>query len=322
MMGRASAPAKIILFGEHFVVYGKPAILAAISRRMTVAARVIDTSKITIRSDIGAAGEYSSSRFMSLGGKDAKAILDPLYNAVRQALVARRQQNTGIEIDVSSEIPHGIGLGSSAASCVATAAAVDSLFGRPDKQRVCEQAIESERIIHRNSSGADCYVSTFGGLILYSKSEGFKKIESENLPLLIANTSIKHSTGYLVASVKKFRDRKESLFKSLASQAGNICTQALDAIAAGKREKIGSLMSENQSLLRQIGVSHQKADELIDVCTNAGALGAKITGAGGGGAVIALAATKQDRTKIASRIRADGYDSFEVEIDKRGLVVL
>lgn len=322
MMGRASAPAKIILFGEHFVVYGKPAILAAISRRMTVAAHVIDTSKITIRSDIGAAGEYSSSRFMSLGGKDAKAILDPLYNAVRQALVARRQQNTGIEIDVSSEIPHGIGLGSSAASCVATAAAVDSLFGRPDKQRVCEQAIESERIIHRNSSGADCYVSTFGGLILYSKSEGFKKIESENLPLLIANTSIKHSTGYLVASVKKFRDRKESLFKSLASQAGNICTQALAAIAAGKREKIGSLMSENQSLLRQIGVSHQKADELIDVCTNAGALGAKITGAGGGGAVIALAATKQDRTKIASRIRADGYDSFEVEIDQRGLVVL
>lgn len=322
MMGRASAPAKIILFGEHFVVYGNPAILAAISRRMTVAARVIDTSKITIRSDIGVAGEYSSSRFMSLGGKNAKAILDPLYNAVRQALVARRQQKTGIEIDVSSEIPHGIGLGSSAASCVATAAAVDSLFGRPDKKRVCEQAIESERIIHRNSSGADCYISTFGGLILYSKSEGFKKIESEGLPLVIANTSIKHSTGYLVASVKKFRDRKESLFKSLASQAGDICTQALAAIAAGKREKIGSLMSENQSLLRQIGVSHQKADELIDVCTNAGALGAKITGAGGGGAVIALAATKQDRTKIASRIRADGYDSFEVEIDQRGLVVL
>lgn len=199
---------------------------------------------------------------------------------------------------------------------------MESLFGRPDKQRVCEQAIESERIIHRNSSGADCYISTFGGLILYSKSEGFKKIESESLPLVIANTSIKHSTGYLVASVKKFRDRKESLFKSLASQAGDICTQALAAIAAGKREKIGSLMSENQSLLRQIGVSHQKADELIDVCTNAGALGAKITGAGGGGAVIALAATKQDRTKIASSIRADGYDSFEVEIDQRGLVVL
>jgi mevalonate kinase len=80
-------------------------------------------------------------------------------------------------------------------------------------------------------------------------------------------------------------------------------------------------MNENQVILRQIGVSHYKVDDLIDICDKAGALGAKITGAGGGGAVIALAANKQDGSKIASRTKAAGYESFEVEIDSKGLIV-
>jgi mevalonate kinase len=316
-MKKASAPAKIILFGEHFVVYGNPAILAAISRRITATARATKTAKIAIRSDI-AAGEYSDSGFK--GGREAKAILDPLHSAIRGVLVARNKK-AGIEIDISSKVPHGIGLGSSAASCVATVAAVDSLFHKSDKQWVCEQAIESERLIHKNSSGADCYISTYGGLIHYAKSEGFQKIKSKgSLPLVIASTGVRHSTGDLVAGVKKFRDENQPLFESLASQAGDICKKAMAAIAAGDREKIGSLMDENQSLLEQIGVSHEKAGDLVAICRKAGALGAKITGAGGGGAVIALASSKKQAAKIASRVKAAGYDAFEAEIDRKGLV--
>lgn len=321
-LGKASAPAKIILFGEHFVVYGKPAILASISRRITVAARTINDNKIVIRSDIGATGEYSDSGFNPVkGGKNTKEILDPLYSAIRKVLAARNQ-NAGIEMDVVSEVPHGLGLGSSAASCVATVAAVDSLFGKPDRQKVCEQAIESERMIHKNSSGADCYVSAFGGLIHYSKSEGFKEIESKTpLSIVIASTGVRHSTGDLVSGVKRFKDKNERLFNDLASQAGNISTQAMAAISSGNKEEIGKLLNENQALLGQIGVSHENADDLIDICSRAGALGAKITGAGGGGAVIALAADKRDGARIAAKVKAQGYDSFEVEIDHVGLVV-
>ncbi|HEX2614132.1 MAG TPA: mevalonate kinase [Nitrososphaera sp.] len=320
-LGKASAPAKIILFGEHFVVYGNPAILASISRRITVAARTTNESKIVIRSDIGAAGEYSGSAFKPIkGGKNAREILDPLHSAIKQVL-AGRNEKAGIEVDVLSKVPHGLGLGSSAASCVATAAAVDSLFGMPDRQKICKQAIESERIIHKNSSGADCYVSTFGGLIHYSKPEGFTKIESKSpLSIVIGSTGVRHSTGDLVASVKKFKDGNEALFDDLARQARDICTEAVAAIPSGKKEKTGELLSENQALLKQIGVSHEKADDLIDICNRAGALGAKITGAGGGGAVIALAASKQDSAEIAAKIKAQGYDSFEVEIDYKGLV--
>jgi mevalonate kinase len=317
--GKASAPAKVILFGEHFVVYGNPAILASINRRITVNARATAEDKIVIRSDIGVAGEYDGSGFRAIeGGMEAKATLDPLQSAVGRALP--RNKKTGIEVDISSTVPPGIGLGSSAAACVATVAAISSLFSKkPTRQKICEVAIESERMIHRNSSGADCYVSTFGGLMHYSKSR-FKNVQARGaLALVIASTGVRHSTGDLVAGVKKFRDRNEPLFESMAEQAAAICTQAQRAIASGRRDKVGELMNDNQAILRQLGVSHYKVDDLIDICSKAGALGAKITGAGGGGAVIALAANKEDSAKIASRVKAAGYESFEVEIDRKGL---
>ncbi|HXV46778.1 MAG TPA: mevalonate kinase [Nitrososphaera sp.] len=321
--GKASAPAKVILFGEHFVVYGNPAILAAINRRISVDARAIDESKVVIRSDIGVSGEYGPSSFTVIqGGIEAKATLDPLHSAARQVLSARNKK-TGLEISISSTVPPGIGLGSSAAACVATVAAVNSLFQKkPSRQKICELAIESERLIHRDSSGADCYVSTFGGLMHYSRAKRFKEIKSRGpLALVIASTGVRHSTGDLVANVKKFKDRNESLFQNLADQAADICAQAQRALSSGRRDRLGALMNENQSILRQIGVSHYKVDDLIDICVKAGALGAKITGAGGGGAVIALSASKQEGIKIASRAKAAGYDSFEVEIDRKGLVV-
>jgi mevalonate kinase len=326
--GKASAPAKVILFGEHFVVYGSPAILAAINKRISVEAHTIihDENKIVIRSDIGVAGEYrNNGKFNAVeGGSKAKAVLDPLYGAIRRVLLMRNKKNIGIEIGISSRVPTGIGLGSSAASCVATVAAVDSLFQKtPSREKVCKLAIESERLIHKRTSGADCYVSTFGGLIqYYSKSKSFKNIETkESLSLVVANTGIKHSTSDLVAGVKKFKETNRTLFESLSKQATDICLQACTAIESGKCDKIGELMNENQIILQQIGISHHKVRDIIDICSKAGAIGAKMTGAGGGGAVIALAASKQESNKIASHIKAAGYQSFKVQIDYKGLYV-
>jgi mevalonate kinase len=327
--GKASAPAKVILFGEHFVVYGSPAILAAINKRISVEAHTIihdNENKIVIRSDIGVAGEYrNNGKFNALeGGSKAKAVLDPLYGAIRQVLLMRNKKNIGIEIGISSRVPTGIGLGSSAASCVATVAAVDSIFQKnPSREKICKLAIESERRIHKRTSGADCYVSTFGGLMqYYSKSKSFNNIETkEPLSLVVASTGIKHSTSDLVAGVKKFKETNRTLFESLSKQATDICLQACTAIESGKCDKIGELMNENQIILQQIGISHHKVHDIIDICSKAGAIGAKMTGAGGGGAVIALAASKQESNKIASHIKAAGYQSFKVQVDYNGLYV-
>jgi mevalonate kinase len=329
--GKASAPAKIILFGEHFVVYGSPAILAAINKRVYVDSytTIDEEDKIVIRSDIGVAGRYSNDGgFNALeGGMKSKAVLDPIYNAIKQVLLLRskkKKKKIGIEVCISSKVPPGIGLGSSAASCVATVAAVASLFQKnPSRQRVCELAIKSESLIHRRTSGADCYVSTYGGLMqYYSKSKSFKNIEAKGLlSLVVASTGVKHSTSELVAGVKAFKDTNKMLFESLAKQASDICLQAGAAIESGKLDKIGALMNENQILLQQIGISHDKVHDIIDICSKAGAIGTKITGAGGGGAVIALAESKHESTKIASRVKAAGYQSFEVEIDYKGLSI-
>jgi mevalonate kinase len=157
--------------------------------------------------------------------------------------------------------------------------------------------------------------------MLYSKIEGFQRTKAKStLPIVIGSTGIRHSTGDLVAHVKKFKDRNESLFKELSRQARDICSEATAAIFSNNHEMLGQLMNENQKILKQIGVSHEKIDDLIQVCTMAGALGAKMTGAGGGGAIIALAASKKDSSKIASSIKAHGYDSFEVKIDYKGLI--
>jgi mevalonate kinase len=325
---KASAPAKIILFGEHFVVYGGPAILAAINKRISVDAHILanDGDRIVISSDIGVAGEYGhNGDFRTLeGGMRAKAILDPLYGAIRQVLLTRNKKKTGIEVNISSRVPPGIGLGSSAASCVATVAAVDSLFRKHmSRHQVCELAIESERQIHKRTSGADCYVSTFGGLMHYcSKSKNFKSIETKgSLSLVVASTGIKHYTSDLVSGVKTFRDKNKTLFESLTKQAREICLQAWTAIESGKCDRIGELMNENQIILQRIGVSHRKAQDIIDICSKAGAIGAKITGAGGGGAIIALAPNTRESTTIASQVKAAGYQSFEVEIDHKGLSI-
>jgi mevalonate kinase len=326
--GKASAPAKIILFGEHFVVYGSTAVLAAINKRVSVDTHttIDEDDKIVIKSNIGVAGKYSDDgQFNALeGGMKSKAILDPLYSAIKQVLLIRNEKKIGIEVCISSNVPPGIGLGSSAASCVATVAAVDSLFqNNPSRQKVCELAIQSERLIHRRTSGADCYVSTFGGLMqYYSKSKRFKNIQTKGLlSLVVASTGVKHYTSDLVTGVKRFKDTNKMLFESLAKQASDICLQAGAAIESGKLDKIGALMNENQILLQQIGISHHKIHDIIDICSKAGAIGAKITGAGGGGAVIALAENKQESSKIASRVKAAGYQSFEVEIDYNGLSI-
>jgi mevalonate kinase len=318
--GKASAPAKIILFGEHFVVYGSPAILASINRRINVEAKKGRDGKVIIRSDIGA-GEFDGSTFKLIEGSNARAALEPIYFAAKQNLAAKKQQ-ASLEIDISSDIPYSVGLGSSAASLVATIAAVEALVGKPDRKKICESAIEAERIIHKNSSGADCYVSTFGGLIHYSKGEGFKKVESKStLFMVIGDTGIKHNTGELVSSVRKLKETNQMGFAGLMAQSKDICNQALVALNSGNADQLGMLMNENQLLLVRLGVSHEKADELIGIARESGALGAKITGAGGGGAIIALAANKQDSEKIASEIKEAGYSAFEIEIDSRGLVI-
>jgi len=314
MKSVASAPGKVILFGEHFVVYGIKAILCSIDKRVTVTSQIIDEKKIKIKSDIG----HIETDIDSLSTPDRSMnLMKPFLHIVKKT-IERSKKNVGIEIKIDSEIPAGIGLGSSSACCVAVAASVTGLFEKLSKEEILKIAIEAERTIFENTSGADCSVCTYGGLMEYDMKNGFKKINSKsNFDLVIANSKQSHFTSEIVENVRRFRENNEDLFASFCDQESIIIQNALVALEKNDLVSLGSLMSKNQDLLERINISTEKLAILIREAKKT-AFGAKITGAGGGGCIIALV-DKSNASQTLSNLSNYG-DCFSAKIDYNGLL--
>jgi len=310
LKSKASAPGKVILFGEHFVVYGVKAILCAIDKRITVTAEKTEEKKISIKSNIGD---------LELGpNKDISEIHSPLKPFYYLAKKLIKNQNTGIQIVVESDIPLGVGLGSSSACCVASAAAISRLFKETSKDEILKLAIEAERTIFENTSGADCTVCTFGGIMEYDKENGFNKIESEpNFHLVIANSNIEHSTESVVAEVKQFKEKNGEQFSTLCQIESKLVEDVLKLLKENKVKELGNKVSENQEYLETIGISNEKLREMIKIGENK-SFGAKITGAGGGGCIYALT-DESNLDKTMNQFKSKNYDCFSVKIDFQGL---
>ena len=313
MKSVASAPGKVILFGEHFVVYGIKAILCSIDKRITATSEIIDEKKIKIKSDIGNVEISTDSLSTPNRSMD---VMKPFLYIAKKAL-EKSGKNVGIEIKIDSEIPVGIGLGSSSACCVAVVASVMGLFEKLPKEEILKIAIEAERTIFENTSGADCSVCTFGGLMEYDMKNGFKKISSKaNFDLVIANSKQTHFTSEIVENVRRFRENNEDLFASFCDQESILIQNALVALEKNDLKSLGLLMSKNQDLLERINISTEKLAFLIRESKKT-SFGAKITGAGGGGCMIALV-DKSNREKTLSNLKAHS-ECFSAKIDFNGL---
>ena len=310
MKSKASAPGKVILFGEHFVVYGVKAILCSIDKRVTVTAEKIKENKILIQSNIGNL-ELEPNKSIS----EINSPLKPFYFLANKII---QNKNTGIKVTVESEIPSGIGLGSSSACCVAGAAAISKLFSDISKDEILKLAIEAEKTIFQNTSGADCTVCTFGGIMEYDKENGFSKIESEpNFHLVIANSNIEHSTELVVKDVKSFKEKNEDDFSKLCKDETKLIEDVLKLLKENNIKGLGEKINQNQKYLETIGISNETIRNMIRV-GSASSYGAKITGAGGGGCVFALSDdTNLDET--INQFREKNYDCFSVKIDLQGL---
>lgn len=313
MKSVASAPGKVILFGEHFVVYGVKAILCAIDKRITATSRLIDERKIRIVSGIGNA-ELDLDAAADLDLIPNK-VMKPFLHIAREAL-REHNENKGLEITLESEIPAGIGLGSSSAACVATTASVTGLFEKKPKEEILRRAIESERTIFEDVSGADSSISTYGGMIAYSKG-GMEMIESQSkLSLIIANSKETHSTRELVLRVREFKNKNEKLFNQLCEQESRLVEEALSSIKKNDLRNLGLLMKQNQQILEKINVSTDKLDEMVKAASRT-SYGAKITGAGGGGCIISLV----DESNVSNTLEnlKKISDCFVSRIDFNGL---
>ena len=310
MKSKASAPGKVILFGEHFVVYGVKAILCAINKRVTVTAEKIKEEKISIKSDIGDL-ELELNKPIS----EINSPLKPFYYLANKII---QNQSTGIEIKIESDIPLGAGLGSSSACCVAGAAAISKLFSEKTKEEILELAIEAERTIFENTSGADCTVCTYGGIIEYEKEKGFIKIKSEpNFHLIIANSNIKHSTESIVSKVKQFKNEDTERFSKLCNDESKLIEDVLQLLKESNIQKLGQKVVQNQKYLETIGISNEKLKDMIKIGQES-SFGTKITGAGDGGCVFSLT----DESNLENTIngfKKKNYDCFSVKIDYDGL---
>ena len=285
MKSIASAPGKIILFGEHFVVYGIKAILCSIDKRITATSQFLDEKIVRVSSSLGES-EMELDALNNLENIPQK-FMRPFFYIAKKA-VEENPTTKGIEIILESEIPAGVGLGSSSAACVAATASVNGLFNKLSKDEIVKRAIQAERIIFEQNSGADSSVSTFGGLMSYDLKNGFQNILSRNdLSFIISNSAQIHDTQDVVRQVRNFKEKNEDIFKRLCEQEIEIVNNATTALKENDLNKLGSLMLKNQELLKQIGISTEKIDLLVKKAKQT-SYGVKITGAGGGGCIISL----------------------------------
>jgi mevalonate kinase len=310
LKSKASAPGKVILFGEHFVVYGIKSILCSINKRVTVTAEKTKERKISIESEIGKLVLEPNESISKINSP-----LKPFYYLANRAL---KEENEGLKIQIESEIPLGAGLGSSSACCVAGAAAIFNLFGEISKKKILELAIEAEKTIYQNTSGADCTVSTYGGLIEYDKNNGFRKIEDEpNFQLVIANSDIEHSTESMVSKVKEFENQNKDKFYELSSLESKLVNDVLKLIKENKIKEIGEKVNLNQKYLEEIGISNEKLEDMIKI-GQMSSYGAKITGSGGGGCIFALT-NESNLENTLEEFTNKKYECFVTKIDFKGL---
>jgi mevalonate kinase len=317
----ATAPGKMILFGEHSVVYGKPAVVLAIDRRAKVIADKRKDKKIFIDADnLGFSGYFEDDIYHAVRGKAWRGRNLAALNIATKKTMEYLGVEGGANLKVRSMIPIAVGLGSSAAICVATVGAIERLYDANLKsEEISKIAFEGETIIHGSPSGVDNSVSTYAGILSYDKENGIKRHKLErDIPFIIGNSKKKRSTRKMVEDVAALRARNPKEVNAILDSMGIIAESGLDALKKADLGRIGDLMDLNHGLLSAIGVSTMKLEILCHTSRNNGALGAKLTGAGGGGCMIALA-EEPDLGNIEKAIRRRKSESYRVSLTDKGV---
>jgi mevalonate kinase len=306
----ASAPAKIILFGEHFVVYGEPAIVLAIDKRAYATVDSSDDKCLHVRStNLDLKGYFKDGAFKVEHGdvREAKLKFEPVKVAVEKVL-AKFKDDVGLTVEINSTVPVAAGLGSSAAVVAAVTAAVGAFLNvKMSKEDVFRIALEAERVVHGTPSGVDPAIATFGGALLFQTDTGFKPLEAKTkIPLVIGDTGVERSTRIQVERVRNITDNFPQIIEPMRKAAREIVLRAIEAFKESDLRTLGELMNINHALLCGFGVSDESLEWLINAARKAGALGAKLTGAGGGGCMIALADDDKLDDVLQAIMRAGG----------------
>lgn len=291
----ASAPGKVILFGEHAVVYGHPALAAPVTQvRATATVRDSETPGVRLLApDLGRDSWLADAR-----KDDALAVA---VHLVRQQ--AERATLSNLEISVQSTIPIASGLGSGAAAAAAVIRALARHLRRADLSSdpaVCDLTYLVEQIHHGTPSGIDNTVVAYERPVYFVRQSPQNRIErlvvGQPLHLLVGDTGLRSATHAVVSDVRRQWEAAPQKFETIFSACGAIAREARTAVERGDQERLGVLLDENHRWLQQMTVSDPALDRLVAAAKGAGALGAKLSGAGRGGNMIALVQPAQRDT--------------------------
>jgi mevalonate kinase len=287
MKAAASAPGKVILFGEHFVVSGYPALVTAIEPRAVV--RVMRAEKKTVVKSGNVVGVWSEGGEQLYPPKNVKNHLQPLYDMATK-LLEENSAHGCFEAEIFSQIPGSAGLGSSAAVSVAFAKALSDLYGLGlGQEAVIKYAMLAEREFHGTPSGIDPHIAALGGAILYSGPGNYRRVNINNpVDIAVLHTGVRRKTSTMVAHVQDFARNNPEVFREMAEFYGEVLARGLEAVEKGDVVGLGRLMTLNHILLRVLGVSSKAVEKAFEALLGLGMYGAKLTGAGGGGCVIAV----------------------------------
>ena len=274
---------KLILFGEHAVVYGKPAVVASLGAGVTATAHF--SKQAMLRLTDGHSGEEIDVVEQGDEGPLAEA-----FDAILDAL----DIGAPVEVGATVHIPVGSGLGSSAALGVAVSRALATIADTPATG--IEAAVEaSERVFHGEPSGIDQTAALRGGVFEFRRTDGtpdVRPLVAPPLRLLICLAEDGSPTAQMVARVRAFHDAYPEIADHIDTAIGKVAERGADALVDGDRAALGEAMRINHGLLVSLGVSTPAIERACAIAYEAGAAGAKLTGAGGGGCVFAVAATE------------------------------
>jgi len=310
----ATAPGKIILFGEHAVVYGRPAIAAPVrqarARAVVTAAPESKPGQVRIVADN-----------INLNADiDTLADDHPLALAVR-ATASRLNIHLlpALRLQVSSNIPIAAGLGSGAAVSAAIARAISGFLGHPlADEAVSSIAYQVDQLYHGTPSGIDNTVVTYAQPVWYARGQGFERLRvNQDFTVVIGNTGIASPTGAVVEEVHKGWQAAPEQYERLFDEIGSIAQQARQYIEHGSPPDLGPLMTRNQALLQELGVSCPELERLITAAVQAGAWGAKLCGAGRGGNMIAIVDHAQAGQVTAALAQAGASHTITTTIPAR-----
>ena len=337
-MAKASVPGKIHIIGEHAVVYGKPAILAAVNQRCTVEVKKRDDGIIRVEIEGHFKLEFTVTEAMKFldqcsqlwkkgQEKNDWSELNKLLKEVPQGqrlIVARSMEalkiKTGMDIKVTSDIMKK-GMGSSAALAVAFPAAMAKEFLGRDigKERINEIAFSIEKYLHGGTpSGGDNTTCCYGGLILFQKGASPRNLSAE-IPhrlsgFMIAYAEPEKSTGELVQQV---RDLEPGFRDQRVEDLGKLTELMLGVLKFKDWGRMKDIINLSHKNLRELGVSTARIDRLVEAVKKAGGA-AKLCGAGGGGAILCW---HENRERLSEAIKSAGFEPFDIELGAEGVMV-